>query len=365
VTKLLPVLAAVVVFIVLVGFSYGKTATRVFDSRDPPHLAMYGIAFSMTLCGCLPAVMLAATVGTPQTHLSVRRILGQFADRAGPIGLEHEPGRRRQLRDGTVPSWRFDRWPWTGAASSRSAARLDAIHHRPALRELCAILTVLLGSLGAIWLSASVPPVGKCLNCRVQAELAILFTYLTSYVGGIAIGWVCRARERDSLHFWLLMAKDVCSTLILTAIIVLTGIGSLNRWGCWTTCDGAKLCVADLTRDMVDTLLKSRYPAIIFSTFGALVVSWTAIAFWLWDGMSVYMQRDDDEIRWVRSTCRSGEAIPLTNFDQESRPLGVDVNVQSELSESERGFSSATSAPSAEGVDAEVGDIVPILAAFR
>lgn len=74
-TKLLPVLTAVVAFILFVAFSYGKTGTQEFNNRGPPHLAMYGIAFSMTLSGCLPAVMLAATVGTPQTRLSVQRIL--------------------------------------------------------------------------------------------------------------------------------------------------------------------------------------------------------------------------------------------------------------------------------------------------
>lgn len=241
--------------------------------------------------------MLAAAVGTPQTYLSVRRIIGLFAGKAATYYPERKLGRQRYFRDGTIPSWRFDRWPWASAASSHSAARLDAIQHRPALRELCAVVTVSLGSVGAIWLSASVPPQGKCLNCRVQAELAILVTYLSSYVAGVAIGWACTTRESDRLNFWLVMAKDVCSTLVSTTIIILTGVGSLNRQGCWLTCDGDKLCLPNVTSHVVDVLLRSRYPAIIFATFGALAVSWIAIAVWLRDGMSVYVQRDDDEER--------------------------------------------------------------------
>lgn len=300
-------LTAVVAFILSVGFSFGRTATRAFDPRDPPHLSMYGLAFSMTLGGCVPAVLLAATVGTPQTRLSVRRILCLFeAAQHGRVSAVEAPevppnhfralcgyDIRRCLRNGAVPSWRFDRWTWT--ATSQSAAWKQAVH-RSFWREFCAILVVFIGSLGAIWLSASVPPTG-CVNCRIVSELIIMFSYFASYVLGVAFSWV--SHKRSELHFWLVLTKDICSTLVLTAIIVLTGLGSLNRWGCWITCDKLALCVPNMTREVVESRLKSLYPAIIFSTFTLLAASWVVIAFVFRDGISVYLQRDDEEVRRV------------------------------------------------------------------
>jgi len=283
-----------------------------FSSREPPHLSIYSIAFSLTLGGCLPAVMLAATVGVPQTHLSVRRILCQFEDtQGGLVSASREPAYqidhfrtlyrydvRKCLHNGAVPSWRFDRWTWTTA--SHSIPRQEAVC-RPFWREFCAILMVLIGSFGAIALSALVPPTG-CTNCRINSELVIMFSYLTSYVLGVVFSKVFK--ERDGLHFWLVMTKDVCSTLVLTVIILLTGIGSLNQPRCWVTCNGEILLLPEMTLDDVKGLLKTAYPTIIFVTFALLVASWVVVVVLLWDGISVYLQRDDEEVRQIHLSLR-------------------------------------------------------------
>ena len=297
-TKLLPILFSVLGFVVTVGLSYGKKATEEFNSRDPPHLATYGIAFCMTLSGCVPAVVLAATVGSPQTRHSASRLLSQFkkaqsGSDSGDEGREEEPAFKTNgfllPHKGAVPSWRFDRW--IRSTDSCSVARKEAIQCS-FWRECCAVLMVLIGSVGAIALSASVPPAG-CINCRINSELVIVFSYLSSYVLGVAFSKMFK--QRGKLHFWLVVTKDVCSTLVITAVILLTSIGSLNRPSCWETCDGKALCLPEMTRDVIQGRLKSLFPAIIFLTFSLLAVLLAVTAILLRDGISVYLQRDEGE----------------------------------------------------------------------
>ena len=317
VTRLLPVLTAVLAFFLSVGFSFGVAATRNWNSRDPIHLTMHGLAFSMTLVGCLPAVMLAAAIGTPQTHLNVRRILCMFeaeaaraTQRGGAVpnnesstnhlGALHEYDVHNCLGSGAIPAWRPDRWAWITPrtqTSPPSIARAEAVR-KPVFRELCAIIMVFIGCLGAIWLSASVPPTG-CINCRIFWELLIMFSYFASYLLGVVSTWILRSTKRNIARFWVAFIKDIFSTLVVTALIVLTGVGSLNRHTCWITCDGIALCLPDMTKDVVKKLVQFHYPAIILGTFILLVVVWVIAAVWLWDGISVYLQRDDDEARWL------------------------------------------------------------------
>jgi len=340
VTSLLPVLTAVVGFFVSIALSYGKTATQEWKVRDPAHVSMHAIAFSMTLAGCVPAVMLAATVGVPQTRLSVRRILCQLKDAQGGrveardstdhFHALHEYDVRKCLHNGAVPSWRFDRWSWT--TSSPSVPRQAAVH-RPFWRELGAVAIVLIGSAGAIGLSASVPPTG-CITCRISCELVIMFTYLTSYLLGIVFSKV--SKERDGLHFWLILTKDVCAALILTTLIVLIVVGGLNRLGCWSACDGIYPCLPEMTREVVQARLKTFYPAIIFVTFTLLVASWMIIARLLWDGISVYLQRDDEEVWQVRispgvsqafrSAANGGSSLILSAWNVVPRPPRLTLN---------------------------------------
>jgi len=82
---------------------------------------MTGVAFSMDLLACVPSVLLNAAVGVPQSGQSVRRILHQFKRSQGDADPVPGPARPRtrgllsdavvdDLRNGIVPSWRYDRW---------------------------------------------------------------------------------------------------------------------------------------------------------------------------------------------------------------------------------------------------------------
>src|SRR5205085_9387063 len=94
---------------------------------------------------------------------------------------------------------------------------------------------------------------------------------------------------------WLIMPKDVCTTLVVTTAIILTVVGSLNQAKCWLSCDKSLLLLPEMTQDTLQSRLTQEYPAIIFTTFGLLVALSTILACILWDGISVYLQRDDSK----------------------------------------------------------------------
>ena len=162
------------------------------------------------------------------------------------------------------------------------------------LRELTAILMLAIGQVVATVLSYYVPP-GGCRNCRVNAEPAISITYLLSYVFGFAFAKCFR--NKQTLYFKLVLVKDIISTLIVTMVIILTVIGSLNKADCWVSCDGMRMELPDSTRGILQERLRTAYPTIMGLTFGSLLVATLAVARFLRDGMDVYLQRDDSELR--------------------------------------------------------------------
>ena len=298
-TKLLPVLTTVIAFLASIALSYAKLATSAWDPRSPRQIEIYGIAFSMTLAACVPAVMLAAAVGVPQSSQSVRRILQQFLTSENSEKFSFpKHNLRRCLLNGAVPSWRPDRWPWASESlDTISPARGDAVKH--GLRhEVSATLLAAIGSLGATVLSSRVPP-GGCINCRILCEMIVCLAYLFSYVTGGVLATLLRGEKQAKLLFWLVFIKDVCVTGVVAAVILVTVCGSLNRVGCWESCDGTCSELPWLTRGLLEAVPSWEFPVIIFTTLASLVAFGAVIAWSLWDGVSVYLQRDDHDDRWL------------------------------------------------------------------
>lgn len=289
-TKFLPVATAIVFFLVSVMFSYGKIATSEWSSSNPWHIDIYSIAFSMTLVAFVPAVLLSATIGVPQSVLSAARILSEKSLAPNLPPLEDYKV-RAGLGHGAVPSWRYDRWLWV--SESKSLARTEAVQHW-LWRGLTAVLMVSMGSMGATILSNLIPPSG-CANCRIKAELVIWTSYILSYVLGILFSRLFK--NRQTLHFWIAMVKDVTVVFIVTAVIVLTVVGSLNKPECWVSCDQAFMELPGNTLQSVLARMKREYPLIISLTFGLSLVISAIVAILLRDGMFIYLQRDDKESR--------------------------------------------------------------------
>ena len=65
-------------FLASIAFAYAKTATSAWETRNPKHLDLHGLALSLSLTACISPIALAAVIGVPQTRLSVRRILCQM-----------------------------------------------------------------------------------------------------------------------------------------------------------------------------------------------------------------------------------------------------------------------------------------------
>lgn len=331
-TKFLPVLTAVAGFLISIGLSYGRTMSEDWDSRSPRHVELHNIAFGLTLAGCLPAVILAAFVGVPQSRRSIPRILFLFEtahkmtpleETTRPKGTAQERGPQKGttqeggpqgdtphryrhllndsetkdcLNNGVIPSWRYDRWPWTlDKEVTESKAREEAVDCW-LLRELVAALVVLVGSVGAVLLSFFVPPTG-CMSCRPYAEIAIGLAYIVSYAVGAVLA-ACKVRQTRWL-FWLTMAKDVVATMVVTVIILLTVAGSLNKPSCWESCDGSFLLLPETTREDLEAVPVWLFPVIIFTTLAVLVAAGFAIALSFGYGVSVYLQRDDETDRGI------------------------------------------------------------------
>jgi len=116
-----------------------------------------------------------------------------------------------------------------------------------------------------------------------------------SYVLGILLDRFLRDRQR--LHFWLVMSKGVVSASIVATVILTTVVGRLNTPICWISWDGTCMELPEGTKDIVQGRLRWLYPIIMFLTFGLLLVAPLAVAWYLRDGMAVYLQRDDGEGR--------------------------------------------------------------------
>ncbi|KAH8896216.1 hypothetical protein GQ53DRAFT_803762 [Thozetella sp. PMI_491] len=71
-TSLLPVITAVITFLASIALSYGKTLASDWSDRNPRHVEIYGIAFSMTLASW-PCIVKTATMSDRKTTIHLFR----------------------------------------------------------------------------------------------------------------------------------------------------------------------------------------------------------------------------------------------------------------------------------------------------
>ncbi|KAK3315715.1 hypothetical protein B0H66DRAFT_269943 [Apodospora peruviana] len=298
-TSFLPVLVTLSTLLISIFFAYGKVVRAPWRPSEPWHVDIYSIAFSMTLLAWVPGVLFACTIGMPQSGASPCRIL-----RNSGLHLPNLPQKKNEipgiiinLPPSAVPSWRYDRWPWMKHPPETSWRRWLC-------HEVTALVLVTIGVTGALVQSYFVPP-GGFLSCRLKAQLTICVTYIISYVFGILFDTWCHWDRR--LHFWLVMSKDVVSLLIVATIVAITVAGSLNTPICWVSRDRDCMELPEGTKDVVYDRLRSFYPITMGLTFGLLLVASLAVAGFLYDGMAVYVQTDDDEtpFQWLREATQA------------------------------------------------------------
>jgi len=282
------IIAAICIFLTSIALSYAKIAKTDWDTRNPWHISIIEISFSMTLASIVPAVLFAAIVGAQSSAAPTYRILEAFkaTRKEGKINDQQilECNVEANLSTGPVASWQYDRWPWISARQSE--ARMEAAR-RWFYRELLAVSPVTIVWFGATLLSSRVPPDGR-MNCQTQYELVIGWIFLFNYLSGIALSTLLQAWERQL--FWLTMTKDICATLAVILTILLTMVGGLNRQSCWASDDGNLLLLPDTTRLDLEDRIRREYPAIIFTSL-ALPLIICGLTAWLYrDGISVYLQ---------------------------------------------------------------------------
>jgi hypothetical protein len=292
-TKLLPVLTAVGLLFATIAVSFFKIESSSWTSTQPWHIDLHCLAFSLTLTWVVPAVLLSAVVGVPQSQFSSKRILCQFEALHGwrtnvnEILSEvlEEPKWTSQLENGGIPSWRFDRWSWT--CQSQSVARQATTKHTWA-RDLVALLVVAIGSTGAALLSNFVPPDG--FNCRAKCEVVILSLYISSYMIGVLLA---RCHIKTKILFWISMVKNILFTFSMAAVILISQMGILNRIDCYVCENGTALCLPDQTKDIVSLRMHNIYPEIIFGIFTSQLFVWVILALFYIDSLAVFLQQDD------------------------------------------------------------------------
>ncbi|KAK3940283.1 hypothetical protein QBC46DRAFT_354278 [Diplogelasinospora grovesii] len=229
-TKFLPVVGSICLFIGTVGVAYAKLAVSKYNPDSPWHIEIWSIAFSLTVIWAIPAALLGCVVGVPQSEVSAR-VLYQLrmavpalhstpavmtAEDVADVRFTEE-GFEQGLKSGCLPSWRFNRHTHRGGWDRIHTAS-DMTSERAWRLDLLAIVIVLSGCGGAIWLSWRVPPEGP--NCRVWSEISIGGVYIFSFLGDLLISTLPgTATAKKRLH-WS-MAKDVVATIALTLVILL------------------------------------------------------------------------------------------------------------------------------------------------
>jgi len=304
-TKFVPAFTAIILFIVAIGLSYGKLVSTGWDPNEPPHIEIHSIAISLTTVWVVPAVLLAAIVGVPQSESSTTRILrrwsgwgrNQFllANNDGETTRD-VPSLAQLISGGGFSSWRPDRWAaWLESETSSKDAHIF-------MRESTAALVVAIGPIGAALLSSKVPPNG--INCRVYFEMASIMMYALSYLSNFVIFRLCGCqgnwgtgngsrRLRNAT-----MAKDTIVTVLVTTIMMLIQAGLFNSVECYR-CRGTNyMCLPDDTKDdVIHGLSGPRYAGITFATLGALLALGLTIGARYYQGMFVFLQSDREADR--------------------------------------------------------------------
>ncbi|KAK3339926.1 hypothetical protein B0T25DRAFT_618629 [Lasiosphaeria hispida] len=263
-TFVLPVFVAQGAFL----FAIGAAFWRIIGVTPQPHswtnVEAYSIAMSAPFLYTLPAVFLAAIIGTSQTETSMPTILnnlrGQLIEKdwsrripgRPPVPL-HPPlisaGQDRKghvtleerIAAGGLYAWR---------PQSHSLRRLDEktwLHF-----FLAAIFVVCSVGVGG-WIAYRVPPEG--FDCRNAAQAALLGNWVLSAGLDFVVVFVREGGGAEGWWYEVTFVKDVVLGLAVVAEILVTQFGIFNRCDCFTLWGQVPLALPQI-RQVAEVLMR-------------------------------------------------------------------------------------------------------------
>ena len=186
------------------------------------------------------------------------------------------------------------------------------------MHTILASAIVRLTSATGMFVSGYVPPVGW--NCRHAPQLIMLGVWLLSAIIDSILSLLFplhtsrdRGSERENDPSWLFgltLAKDIISTLLTSAAIILTQWGVLSRCDCYTNWGRVGLALPFMPE--VDRILRERlsgrYIAITFIGIAIQVIFIPLVVVGRYrKAVRVYIQRDDSQSNlpeWMRRLSR-------------------------------------------------------------
>ncbi|KAH6980658.1 hypothetical protein BKA56DRAFT_731754 [Ilyonectria sp. MPI-CAGE-AT-0026] len=293
-------------FLMAVVLKYVYIDADTFDVTNPQHIDIWSLSSSMTMVHIIPNVLLASIISVQQSPHTAKRFLEQFEE--GLHGREAGNYRNdvptdwarwdlnRQISNGAIPNWRPD----------RQYPNLSREHNAPTtswrrLLDVVAFLIVTIGSAGAIWLAAAVPPQG--INCRTVIKLIMVSIYIVKYAMQLLVNRLGAPSIPMKMKMYVTGTMDALSVLSFAFIIFSTQAGILNRPGCYRQCKGDSECgvyPASVTWEVVQRRLRGLYPGILFGFLGMQILVCAGL---------LYVFRDARKFRW--SYTWTGTAIRL------------------------------------------------------
>lgn len=211
-----------------IGAAFDKNASGAvsINNNVTPHY----IAFTTLYIAILPAVFLSAFVGVSQQRSAIPHLLNWLnTDVEEHIQLPKRFGYWKRRASGGIYSWQ------PGKLDSLKSG-IGSWH--PRINAALSFSTVIAGTMVAVWMSYSAPPVG--FGCREITSFGFLLMWTFSALFDI---WVEKSLSKKG-SFIAVCTKDLfCTTAILIENIY-SHLGIFNRYSCWTNFGNGPLCFA-------------------------------------------------------------------------------------------------------------------------
>ncbi|CAI6338279.1 unnamed protein product [Periconia digitata] len=327
-TKSLPVALAELFFIGGWIIALIKAAASNPSPTNWPNVEIHSVAFSGLYLWVTSSVAIASVIGVSQTEASIPRLLQGFEYHLDCVNVELKTLAVGDLSSSLFPSTVTEtptqvqsrrpsaahreavRWCSTGEARAAQGG-LNAWRptkwNRPRSHKIsnltmsgfivAALVVVGASYVTAILLSYYVPPHGP--GCRHIPETLMFVIWVASFIlESLIEHWVREWR------FWSVFTKDVFCALSNIAIVVVTQWGIMNRCSCWSMWGLAGLHLPHLPEVMPQLMRDARHvaPWIVSTAILFQMLFCGLIAWWYYDAVRVFIQRDDgiSHSRWRR-----------------------------------------------------------------
>jgi len=134
----------------------------------------------------------------------------------------------------------------------------------------------------------------------------MLLVWLSSFSIECGLGYL---NSRPVLRFYMSFAIDSIATLIQISMIITTQWGILQRCSCWNQGGMLILPYYKWVIDTMDQRMKL-FVGLIFGIIGIQLLFGGIVAWYYWQALQVYLQRDDGKSMWLNhrrfSTAMSG-----------------------------------------------------------